>query len=855
MTADVPDAARLPQHLITLHGEDWAAWRWVALRATGFPAAMILALASPAGTAAADRLLAAWKQHDEVCERVLAAVRAALDDLKQRGQWDDKPRRKTLLKALQALKKGKAPKGLDEMAEMAELAAARERLAAERAAYEQAYEAATLHQAEGLHEVALDRRFQEAVLWQNRAAFHTAVRKVAETPPAAAGRNAQRRQHEELVAMYLQRYTVKNDTIGFFGPVGWARLVDEGEPMTARPGPELIAQRNVYLESWGVQELALFLGRLKEVRPWLKPQRLPYARLSGTTLHLPTADPVQLDPAQTAVLSACDGQRTARQIAQLLVADPQVAFAGEAPVYEQLARFRDQKVIGWDFQVPVRPNAEGVFEEEIRQLGDARTRKVCAAALREFERARQHIAAAGDVEKLDGALGYLNKIFSHLTRSSATRLPGETYAARTLVYEDCRRDLEMTLGPQIRHGIGEPLSLLLQSLRWCTFGVARAFRELARQIHAELDRGDGAPVEALPFWMRIEPLISGEADRTSGPVFAELRRRWIEILGVDPRQRRVELSVDDLRQRVERAFAAPHPGWQQALYHTPDLLIAASGLEALARGEYQVVVGEIHAAFNTLSCWLFDLQHPEPGTVLRDVAADLSEPSLKIAGVKEEIGASRLFWLPPPENVRMVPPFDHVLDIPESQEVAVADLVVVERGEGIFLESRDGSLSIDVAEAMGPLLSNKVGHIFDIAGGHTHWPRITIDRLVISRETWVFDAGELRFATLKDPAQRFLEARRWAARLGLPRFLFIGVDLEQKPFYVDLDVPFCVEHLARQIRRVLDTDDADRAVKVSEMLPTPEQLWVPDAQGNRYTGELRMVVVDRSRETLRQTRG
>jgi len=28
------------------------------------------------------------------------------------------------------------------------------------------------------------------------------------------------------------------------------------------------------------------------------------------------------------------------------------------------------------------------------------------------------------------------------------------------------------------------------------------------------------------------------------------------------------------------------------------------------------------------------------------------------------------------------------------------------------------------------------------------------------------------------------------------------------------------------------------------MLPAPDQTWLPDAEGNRYTSELRMVAVD-----------
>jgi hypothetical protein len=54
------------------------------------------------------------------------------------------------------------------------------------------------------------------------------------------------RSNQQMVASYLQRYCVKNDTIGFFGPVGWLTLNPQTQSITARPGPDLLAARTVY---------------------------------------------------------------------------------------------------------------------------------------------------------------------------------------------------------------------------------------------------------------------------------------------------------------------------------------------------------------------------------------------------------------------------------------------------------------------------------------------------------------------------------------------------------------------------------------------------------------------------------
>jgi len=90
-----------------------------------------------------------------------------------------------------------------------------------------------------------------------------------------------------MLAFYLQRYCVKNDTIGFFGPVGWARLGEGEERIAARPGPDVIASRDVFFEGWAIDALADRLAEDEAMRPWLAPLRSPFIRRDGTAYVLP----------------------------------------------------------------------------------------------------------------------------------------------------------------------------------------------------------------------------------------------------------------------------------------------------------------------------------------------------------------------------------------------------------------------------------------------------------------------------------------------------------------------------------------------------------------------------------------
>jgi hypothetical protein len=118
-----------------------------------------------------------------------------------------------------------------------------------------------------------------------------------------------------------------------------------------------------------------------------------------------------------------------------------------------------------------------------------------------------------------------------------------------------------------------------------------------------------------------------------------------------------------------------------------------------------------------------------------------------------------------------------------------------------------------------------------------HSPRVTIDRLVVSRERWHLGADDVDLARLKTEGARFLAVRALGRRLGWPRFLFYKVPDEPKPYYLDLDSLVLVEIFAKLCRK-------GAGVTLTEMLPTVEETWLVDREGNRYTCELRLAALD-----------
>jgi hypothetical protein len=126
-------------------------------------------------------------------------------------------------------------------------------------------------------------------------------------------------------------------------------------------------------------------------------------------------------------------------------------------------------------------------------------------------------------------------------------------------------------------------------------------------------------------------------------------------------------------------------------------------------------------------------------------------------------------------------------------------------------------------------------------------PRITVGRSVLRRATWRVPPGEVGFWRLGDRAVRRAAAAAWAAENGMPRQVFVLAPPEEKPVYIDFESPVLVDLLARMLRNSAEDAVPGRTVRITEMLPTPEDCWLPDAAGNRYTSELRLVCVDRTR--------
>jgi hypothetical protein len=341
--------------------------------------------------------------------------------------------------------------------------------------------------------------------------------------------------------------------------------------------------------------------------------------------------------------------------------------------------------------------------------------------------------------------------------------------------------------------------------------------------------------------LELTPELRGEPGTTLDRVTREMQARAAAILLPETDRARVELPVSQVRDAWAEAFAAPGPGWTAARTHSPDLMLAASGPEAVERGDFAWVLGEVHVAVNTLENRCFVLQEERPGEVASLMAE--STPG------RRYVPAFPRTW--PDLSARAYPPL--AIDLPdryvhwsieavdtlppELPRLPAVDLFVVAPGgsEPVVRSRVDPAFDEPLVQVLGELLSFLAGNAFKLLAPRAHLPRVTVGRLVLRRESWSLPASALLARSTERGVADLLRAA------GVARFTFARLPGEPKPILCDLRSEPLLRAIGRTLRRA---EAVGAGVRFEEMLPGFGDLWLRDGEGLGHTSELRLVAVD-----------
>jgi hypothetical protein len=708
-----------------------------------------------------------------------------------------------------------------------------------RLAYDMAYADAASRLSRAVAAVDADPAFREALTWQNPG-----LAQRLRDAGVGAGRRSKDRGRELVVASYLQRYCLKNDTIGFFGPVGWASAGNGTAGLMVVPGEQLIARRTTYFEVWAIDKVAAEIARQGRVLGWLRPRRSRSAFLAGNVLHRPHRQPVVLTDAELRILQACDGRRTISDV---------LDSVGAADARALLTRLAELGALRLDLEGPTDAWPERLLREKLELIADPAARAAALEPVDQMIRARDAVGATnGDPAGLRRALANLAETFEQVTGSPATRRAGENYAGRTLVYQDAVRDVRVELGEAVTRALAAPLGLVLDSARWLVNDITDRYREyFADLLDRESARAGGAPVPLQRLLTRASPHLythgRGGVGALATASVAELQRRWEKVLGPPQSDHRHQVSADAISARAAECFPGRPAAWSGARQHSPDIMIAAASPGEVDRGNFLLVLGEIHLAANTLAGRCFVEQHPDPATLIAAEQADRGPRQIVSILAKDHpnvtsrtsppsalLGPGQLYWSAAVTDS---------VDPPESDTVMPgAAMTVARRGEDLVVQLAPSGTELDFFEVIGDIMIEVVVNAFQPAAPAAHRPRVMIDRFVLSREQWTFQVADSAWAFAKDEQERYYLARRWRQDHQLPERVFYRVPVELKPTAADFRSIVLVNLFAKHIRQTQAAGHTHYSV--TEMLPDLSQLWLTDREGRRYSSELRIIAYD-----------
>ena len=705
--------------------------------------------------------------------------------------------------------------------------------------YEAVYTGATMRLSRAIAAVIADPVFQEALTWQNPGlAQFLQVHSIRQGP----ARRTKDRDRELVVASYLQRYCLKNDSIGFFGPVGWASVDPGAAGLVVMPGERLISRRTTHFEVWAIDKVAAEIAREGRVLGWLRPRRSRSASLAGTVLHRPRRRPVILTDAELAILLACDGCRTISDV---------LGAAGVPGGRGLLTRLAELGALRLDLESPMHAWPERLLRDKLELIADPAARAAALEPLEKMVRGRDAVAATdGDPAGLRRALAGLAETFEQVTGSPATRRAGENYAGRTLVYQDSVRDVRVELGEVVTGALAAPLGLVLDSARWLVNQITDRYRVLfADLLDRESARAGGVPVPLPRLLTRAAPYLDtvGRQGELAEACVAELQRRWQHVLGPPQSASRHPVSADVIAARAAECFPARPVAWSGARQHSPDIMLAAASAGDVERGSFLLVLGEMHLAANTLDQRPFAEHHPDPARLVAAEQADRGPRRIVFIQAKDHpavtsrtsppsalLGPGLAYWAAGSTDA---------IDPPQSDTVLPgAAMTVTRRGGDLVVQVAPSGTELDFFEVIGDAMGKVVVDAFQPAAPAAHRPRVTIDKVVLSREQWTFQVRDSAWAFAGDEQERYRLARCWRQDHQLPERVFYRVPVELKPVAADFRSIVLVNLLARHIRQTRAAGHAE--FTVTEMLPDLDQLWLLDRQGRRYSSELRLVAYD-----------
>jgi hypothetical protein len=649
---------------------------------------------------------------------------------------------------------------------------------------------------------------------------------------AVSIRNARARDHERRLLLYLQRVCSKNDTFSEFGPMGWGIIEGQGLVVQLAPKPG-IAKRETFLERWTAHALAAALNSDPEIRAELSPRLHPNGRIEGDQfVFTDSAERIPLAPGAIAVLGRCDG------------VTPGYRFSDEIGALTQLAALN---MIRWEVEVPaLDPYAFETIVSDIRawRAGPVRARwldmlEPIAALPAKFAQAG---ATSARAEVMDDARRQFQDL--GVARDLSQRF---LYAAANPIAEECYREgvfqVSETMIADLAVEAAPWIDLWRDSYAFVASRVAAGLRGVLEKMPV---RNGAVP---LPAFLRA--CESAKLSLT-GPglvaiahmAFQEVKAAFREMMESHAHQAEYELTAVDCHF-VREKFQ--YPKFDEYTFPSADLQISARSNEAVAAGDYQWILAELHPPVALLhhggywSC-------PDKSSLNQALAQTIcGKPNFHFGFFAADFTSHTTVRL-----IDALPDFSNFVAPQRSNSkwrtVAPADAEV-------YVDRTSGDVGVRTIRSQEHLGSFARAWLIPLGfhpfhfGRAPHMPRLRCGQVIVQRRSWTVGVEELPPGDYTGVSRDLVLAiERLRAEKDWPRYIYTrpteqalrrsgaeGRDKDTKPVFIDLESYLFLEIFHRWLTKAGE-------LEITEMLPDPDHLLWQEADGRR-TFELRTQIV------------
>jgi hypothetical protein len=650
------------------------------------------------------------------------------------------------------------------------------------------------------------------------------------------GRNDTRKKQKlRLGWSYAQRFCAKNDTSSFFGPLAWGRFdANQADNVRLTQGDTAwIKERHTFFENWVVQRLVEQINRQCPDTDRMPLQLNTGCYLQEQILFMPIGKSQRLTPQTARVLHyISDQQGQEPTFAGMLSACPEVAPSTLRDLLEHLVSKRIVRR-GWQ----VSPRERSPIARLQRCLVDAQVSADFGLAwqsrLEALEGLRRDYAH-GDLMRRTECLEGLNQLLGE-AGVDLSRETGAMYVGRYPVYEDCSRNIDISLGQAMLSQVNEELAPLMRINQWLIKAIAHQLNEAFIEVWEQRQTASpDQPVDFLDLLNTLAPLLPALEARLILDLEQRLETAWTQVLQDFPDHPEVQLCAADIERLITLLNNDLNVAGFEVFgsdYHSPDILLSSASVEAFNRGDYQIIVGEVHPAVHTLSQPVAAPFGPFNTQINQQVEALFQRPRLVLADSPESYQRSHIDWPLQPSYLQLVLPSGGGC-VAAHQQFAAGRAKVLRVNGRLQVVDALGQFSEDLLCVYSTPM-HRLG--FALAGSavakHEH-RRIWLGRTLYKRASWLFTSDLLPEPKGSvDELEHTLQWRAWAAVNGLPRYAFVKIDTEPKPLFLDFDNPLSFDGITNALKNA-------GHVKFSEMRPCPDELWLEEVRG-RFCCEIR----------------